>query len=154
MPPYLKRGNWLVKSKFMNTEFKLREIKFRGKRIDNGLWVYGSLMIEFSGECFICFWESALIEPENDYREMVQVSFEVHPESVGQYTGLPDTNGKEIYEGDIYNMGDRNILYVVLWRDSGLIGKQISSSSYAGLEHWQDKIEIIGNIYENPELLK
>lgn len=73
---------------------------------------------------------------------------------LSQYTGLKDKNGKEIYEGDIYNMGDRNILYVVLCRDSGLIGKQISSSSYAGLEHWQDKIEIIGNIFENPELLK
>lgn len=71
-----------------------------------------------------------------------------------QYTGLKDKNGKEIFESDIYHMGDRNITYTVVWHDTGLIGKQNSSSSYAGLEHWRDRIEVIGNIYENPELLE
>lgn len=71
-----------------------------------------------------------------------------------QYTGLQDRNGKEIYEGDIYHMGDKNIRYVVVWNDTGLTGKQLGSSSYAGLSYWQDIIEIIGDIYENPELLE
>lgn len=65
-----------------------------------------------------------------------------------QYTGLLDKNGKEIYEGDIYHMGDKKITYTVVWHDSGLIGKQNGSSSYAGLEHWMYKIEVIGNIHE------
>lgn len=65
-----------------------------------------------------------------------------------QYTGLKDKNGKEIYEGDIYHMGDKKITYTVVWHDSGLIGKQNGSSSYAGLEHWMCKIEVIGNVYE------
>jgi len=69
------------------------------------------------------------------------------------FTGLLDKNGKEIYEGDIYNMGDNTITYTVVWNDSGFIGKQNGSSSYAGLEYWMDRIEIIGNIYENPNLI-
>jgi uncharacterized phage protein (TIGR01671 family) len=72
-----------------------------------------------------------------------------------QYTGLKDMDGKEIYEGDIYHMGDPKIIYVVVWHDTGLIGRQEGTkSSYAGITHWQDKINIIGNIYKNPELLK
>src|SRR5690625_6165304 len=71
-----------------------------------------------------------------------------------QYTGIKDKNGKEIYEGDIYHMGDPRITYTVIWNDTGLIGKQNGSSSYAGLEHWKEKIEIIGNIFEHKELLE
>ncbi len=71
-----------------------------------------------------------------------------------QFTGLTDKNGKDIYEGDIYYQGDKNILYVVVWHDTGLIGHQVGSSSYAGLTYWNDKIEVIGNVYENPELIE
>ena len=69
------------------------------------------------------------------------------------FTGLLDKNGKEIYEGDIYHMGDNTITYTVVWNDSGFIGKQNGSSSYAGLEYWMDRIEIIGNVYENKNLI-
>jgi uncharacterized phage protein (TIGR01671 family) len=82
------------------------------------------------------------------------VRVEINPDTLGQYTGLKDKNIEEIYEGDIYHQGDKNIKYVVVWHDSGLIGKQCGSSSYAGLSHWKDKIEIIGNMYENADLLK
>jgi uncharacterized phage protein (TIGR01671 family) len=81
------------------------------------------------------------------------VMLEIKVETLGQYTGLKDKNGKEIYEGDIYHMGDENIKYIVVWNDTGLTGKQLGSSSYAGLSYWQKNIEIIGNIYDNPELL-
>ena len=72
---------------------------------------------------------------------------------VTEYTGLKDKNGREIYEGDVYHQGDTNILYVVEYKGASFVGKQIRSSSYAGLEHWKDRIEVIGNIYQNPDLL-
>jgi hypothetical protein len=68
-----------------------------------------------------------------------------------QFTGLHDKNGKEIYESDIFHMGDQNITYTVVWHDTGFKGKQNGSSSFAGLEHWQERIEVISNIYEQEQ---
>ncbi|MFF5993690.1 YopX family protein [Lysinibacillus sp. KU-BSD001] len=67
--------------------------------------------------------------------------------------GIKDKNGKEIREGDVYHQGAKNILYVVVERDSKYIGKQLGSSSYAGIEHFQKDIEVIGNVNENPNLI-
>ena len=71
-----------------------------------------------------------------------------------QYTGLKDKNNKEIYEGDIFHIGSKKILYVVEWIDCGLKGKQIRNGSWIGLDFWKKDIEILGNIYENPELME
>lgn len=75
-------------------------------------------------------------------------------ENIMQYTGLKDKNGRAIYEGDVYHQGDTNILYVVEYKGASFVGKQIRSSSYAGLEHWKDRIEVIGDVYRNPDLLE
>ncbi|RXZ68583.1 hypothetical protein EPT53_09220 [Fusobacterium necrophorum] len=61
-------------------------------------------------------------------------------------TGIKDKNGRKICEGDIFHVGDEKILYFV--EDCELKGKQIKSNSWIGLEHWKDKIEVIGNIYD------
>ena len=71
-----------------------------------------------------------------------------------QYTGLKDKTGKEIFEGDIINIGDKNIKYIIIWENCSFKGKQIGSSSYIGLDYWQDKIEIVGNIFETPEIIE
>ena len=126
-----------------------REIKFRGKRLDNGEWVYGYLV--FSEDYIFDYSERIdipyIIPIDNfnlkDYRE-----YRVDGSTVGQYTGLKDKSGKEIYEGDIFHLGDPNIIYTVVYFDTSFRGKQNGSSSYVGLEGWKERIEKIGNIYE------
>ena len=123
-----------------------REILFRGKRVDTGEWVEGSLI----GNDVIV---GKIVEFEEDYF-CTEFWYKVDPETVGQFTGMTDKKGKKLFEGDVYSMGEKNILYVVIFDKSQFIGKQVGNRSLAGLEYWKSDIEIIGNIYDNPELLK
>lgn len=145
-----------------------REIKFRGKDEDTGEWRYGGYHkhqiieicpVKFDGESeedkFPKYIHYIIMDGYADWNmEKPILKSNIIAETVGQYTGLKDKNGKEIYEGDIFHCGDTNILYIVVWNDNGFQGKQVKSSSYCGLEYWKNKIEVIGNIYENPELLE
>lgn len=69
----------------------MRTIKFKGKRIDNGEWIYGSYVPHYN---FFGTIKDEMVDENGNL-------FEVAPSTVGQYTGLKDKNGKEIYEGDI-----------------------------------------------------
>lgn len=108
----------------------MREILFRGKRKDNGEWVYGNSVLFFK-------------ETTKIYGELVQWrEVEVIPETVGQYTGLTDKNGKKIFEGDIIAYGDDR--YLVNFGDG-----YFSPFDFI----CEDECKVIGNIYDNPELL-
>lgn len=130
----------------------MREYKFKGKDIKTKQWVKGDLR-QVEGHTYIMDYDIG-DNGVSDISRIFDIAYEVDPATVGQYTGLKDKNGKEIYEGDIYHQGDKNILYVVVWHDTSFIGKQLKSSSYAGLTYWLDRIEVIGNIHDNPDLLQ
>ena len=84
----------------------MRTIKFRGKRLDNGEWVYGDLV---HGHSYI------LVVPIKSY---IDDNYTVIPETVGQFTGLFDKDGAEIYEGDfLHNSFDANSPYVIQWNE-------------------------------------
>lgn len=127
-----------------------REIKFRGRRIDNGEWVYGYLVVDPKGQCKI-YWQPFQAATGNTYHI-------IDPETVGQYTGLKDKNGVEIYEWDIILSRDgyaplrnRTVIF-----DSGsfmLHDKALNAANYVLWYFRPDQIEVIGNVFENPELL-
>ena len=126
----------------------MREILFRGKRIDNSKWVEGYLIHdEFCnvGIPYIGYlnWKGHSVD-------------EVIPETVGQYIGITDKTGKKIFEGDIvkeYNIFGVEVgIGAVHWSDLFLAwhitkNKSMYSGNIASYE-------VIGNIHDNPELLK
>ena len=117
----------------------MREILFRGKRVDNGEWEFGSFVSPN--------WITVTMGEEIYGSEIVD------PETVGQFTGLTDKNGKRIFEGDI--LSDGGDTYKVMFEEGVF---QIENSHYTtGLyvAIRMDKIdEVIGNIHDNPELLE
>jgi uncharacterized phage protein (TIGR01671 family) len=128
----------------------MREILFRGKCTANGEWVYGDLLN---------------VGVDYDYairtyggREHGQVNA-VNEKTVGQYTGLTDKNGKKIFEGDILDCGDR-VVYVKwheicgTWDCDFVRYKGVRCSNGITPVEWKYRAEIIGNIHDNPELLK
>lgn len=120
----------------------MREILFRGKEIYTNEWHEGFLYIGISGACEIL--------ETHEY-------FAVIPETVGQYTGLVDKNGKKIFEGDIVRIIERGatinaeVAFINKYAGGWVIRSK--NDSTASLCMRQD-IEVIGNIHDNPELLE
>ena len=121
----------------------MHEILFRGKNIDNGHWMYGTPISLKNGETYMNF----------EFMGMIDRTL-VIPETVGQYTGLTDKNGKKIFEGDIIRDEDGDAM-VVKWQTEGAVFV-LEPEPYVSV-HFYDtlpsKIEVIGNIYDNPELM-
>ena len=142
----------------------MREIKFRGKRIDIGEWVYGDLIHRQM------WWEAVLIirvqDGVHDDGFDAYEEYEVIPETVGQYTGLKDKHGVEIYEGDVvaFEDSDGGYEYQDLVMNTGIVeyGElrfyftnrvAVEMGDFYIKDGRCDDIEVIGNIYENPELM-
>lgn len=138
----------------------MRQILFRGKRVDSDEWIEGYLFK---------IWDRTYLlwGMTGDVSNMV----EVKPETVGQYTGLTDKNGKKIFEGDIVCLvyGDKILSRGDVQFDYGVFGVEWTGfkkskgmvGGFGQLHNLRrfddglaDRIKVIGNIYDNPELLE
>jgi len=133
----------------------MREIKFRGKELGTGQWVYGNLVKLADGQVYII--------PQNIIGDSIP-QYSVDPKTVGQYTGLQDRNGNDIYEGDISE--GEHAIYLILWDEqkAQFRAKVIKTKSvlikHCSFPLWQYvendekcRFGIIGNRFDNPELL-
>lgn len=122
----------------------MREILFRGKRVDNVEWVISNTFYQCGGKIKL------LDEPNRDGY------VEVDPETVGQYTGLTDKNGKKIFEGDIVKSSYKDGFEIGLigWSNIDVRYKFASPDGTAYGIDVTDTFEVIGNIHDNPELMK
>ena len=133
----------------------MREILFRGKKVNKDKWIYGvpvkgtaddeseMLIVQSVFNCEEYFCRGCNFDP-------------VIPETVGQFTGLTDKNGKKIFEGDIVKANHNFYPYKVFVRECKVcieddVGNAIRPTTEA-LQHFE--CEVIGNIFDNPELLK
>ena len=130
----------------------LHEIKFRGKSIF-GIheWLYGSLLL-LNGKSYIC--------PDKE-AAWNMTRYEVIPNTVGQFTGLSDKNGKEIYEGDIlhtitFGFEPEEYTAIILYRNCSFQLSNGRNLFYFGQSDFtkMDDTIVIGNIYDHPELIK
>ena len=144
----------------------MREILFRGKRTDNGQWAEGFLVKRPSavqiGDCSPWYISVPPKDPEDSGG-----LWNVTAETVGQFTGLTDKNGKKIFEGDIVHiLGNqdvedwKNVDYIALiaFLDGGFCAIDGTIEEHAfrryALERMDFDMEVIGNIHDNPELIE
>ncbi len=122
---------------------KVREIEFHGLTMDGRKLVSGSLSVEFDGTHHIAWWESELTEPEVNLWEPVQRVAEVIPETVRQFSGYLDKNGKKIFEGSILRVG--GIVTCVYYTDSS--GFRLLNNAYHLSAYTPEHVEVLGHLF-------
>ena len=148
----------------------MREIKFRGKSTTSGKWVHG--MLTTLKDLGAQMQDMIIIKKEGVFNEGSASPFfmewdYIHKDTVGQFTGLKDKSGKEIYEGDIISVNGKYpklIRYIDEWAsfclanltdlDCDLKTRYWQQVSPCWWTDYKREIKVIGNVYDNPELLK
>lgn len=121
----------------------MREILFRGKRVDNGTWAYGDLL-----HCDD--------EMEIDSESLGENGGYIIPETVGQYTGLKDLHGTRIFEGDVVRFNSNKANLIVNFSE---FSWELLLPNKKYYRYWlsdadNKRLEVVGNIFDNPELLE
>lgn len=131
----------------------------RGKRIDNGEWVEGYYCKWLKGKLVITYSEKEVDCIITWMSNGGMSRYEVDPSTICQYTGLKDKNGKLIWENDIVKFPDTECYGYIGWNESkaGFYFNVLLEGGRFEEEHiydYQDCIEVIGNTFDNPELLE
>lgn len=144
----------------------MREILFKAKRLDNGEWVEGNLVqsedVDDDFKVIIIPLKESWMYTEEYLNDIgFEGWYKVDQTTLCQYTGLVDKNGQKIWENDIVNRTD---LHVVSEPSIGFIEYDLENTSflihwtnkveYSPTYHWKDKLQVIGNIFDNAELLE
>lgn len=123
------------------------KVKLNGEKIKSN-WVYGGIFPQNGdGDFAIIYQQEPTVE-----------KYPVYADTVGQYTGMKDKNGKKIFEGDIIDFSDRSDDdgYGIVQYDAEETKFGFVYDNYCeglGQRYWSTNVEVIGNIYDNPELL-
>lgn len=120
-----------------------RKILYRGKRLDNGEWVYGNLVTKYP-------YHKGLTIVEND------VYHEVHPETVGQYTGTDifSKGFKKVFVGDLFQDENGTILEVIFEIGTFGFGAWRKEGEWLSMKLLKKRCKLVGNKWDNPELLE
>ena len=140
-----------------------REILFKAKRKYSGEWVEG-FVFEFKGEFYIMEMTQTFMTAYYSEESVVDFNMraiEIDPDTICQYTGLTDKNGKKIWENDILkaNLDEsypEDITYIkILWNECGFCVNENYSTDIWTLEKWDaEHFQVCGNIFDNPDLLE
>lgn len=136
-----------------------REIKFRGKRLDNGEWVYGDLCQDKDVEMV-----AILLKAKKPYAIAADITINFHfklmqvdPETVGQFIGLKTDTGKDVYDGDVITVPELvslvNDFVDVIEFDNGSFRLCRATDILVCQELMDEGVSVIGNKWDNPELL-
>jgi hypothetical protein len=131
----------------------MQQYLFRGKRKDNGEWVTGSLTVEYDGTCHINYWVSKLLEPENNYWELVSEMVEILPKTDGIWIGWLDWLGAKVFTGDkiliAWDHGEESVETISYSEEYGYF--MYGNNPICELKDPERIFTVVGNIHDvNP----
>lgn len=140
----------------------MREIKFRAKRIFSNDWIYGNLIIDKNNKKYIVPYKYFDADGHHlSYCDETDLPVFIDENTIGQFIGVCDTNGKDIYEGDIihfsFGIPSISVYAPVEWKvDQWVVitkGHTPSYSPLGSLKEYVGEFEVVGNIHENKEII-